>query len=227
MESAEAGKSTNTKLDRTVDTAVELELSGRDFLHDLAWVCSRDEITEELRKHYSGGWIIDLACGSGKFALILADRLNTPTLGIDYDRDRIAYACKLASAFEMLLQRRRPVTYICADVLDKNYVRSLPQNFYGMTFSEGFIEHLRRSARDEFMKSQIGLLRPGGKLIAMVPNSEDPEQRRRSLENHPAYGDEDLLTAAEMGDYFIELGLKNVESKTIEVSLIFTVGTKP
>lgn len=131
----------------------------------------RHDLRARYFEWYTRGWlpgdreapILDVGCGSGQLLYFLASKGYRRAKGIDLDHDQVALAKQLGldaeecSAQEHL--ERSPAHYDLIVILD-------------------VIEHLTREELFPFMEAVVGHLKPGGRLIASVPNAESPDGLR-------------------------------------------------
>jgi 2-polyprenyl-3-methyl-5-hydroxy-6-metoxy-1,4-benzoquinol methylase len=130
-------------------------------------VRGRHEVRARYYEWYTRGWlpedrdtpILDIACGSGQFLYFLRKKGYTNIRGIDLDHAQVEIGQALgldvveASAF---------------DHLDRS------RGGYGLIAMLDIIEHFTREELFPLMEIVVRSLRPGGRLIASVPNAESP-----------------------------------------------------
>jgi 2-polyprenyl-3-methyl-5-hydroxy-6-metoxy-1,4-benzoquinol methylase len=104
---------------------------------------------------------LDLACGCGEFLYLLESMGFKNTTGVDL--------CK-----EELDEARRYVkgALTKADVLD--YLKAAESHSYDLVTALNLLEHLSKDNLVAVLKECRRVLRPGGTLVAMVPNAVSP-----------------------------------------------------
>jgi 2-polyprenyl-3-methyl-5-hydroxy-6-metoxy-1,4-benzoquinol methylase len=126
-------------------------------------------VYERVYAHYLRGWlpqdpatpVVDLGCGDGKLLATLAHHGFREIVGIDRSPVQVERSRRLAPSAEVLL----------GDVGD--VLRSRPRHF-GAIFCIDVLEHLTRDELLATLRLCSAALRPGGVLIAQVPNAESP-----------------------------------------------------
>jgi 2-polyprenyl-3-methyl-5-hydroxy-6-metoxy-1,4-benzoquinol methylase len=109
------------------------------------------------------GRILDIGCGSGQFLYYMKQKGYTQLKGIDLDRKQIEIARALGLDAE-----ETPVG---------DYMQRSPGG-YEMIVMLDIIEHFTREELFPLMEAVVRGLRPGGRLIASVPNAESPDGLR-------------------------------------------------
>ena len=103
--------------------------------------------------------VLDVACGVGYGAWLLADRSEIESVrGSDIDTDAVAFAQAHYSSPR--------VSYVVEDALDADW----PDSHYDVVVSFETIEHLRQA--DHFLQAVNRTLKESGTLICSVPNEE-------------------------------------------------------
>lgn len=103
--------------------------------------------------------ILDVGCGSGQFLHFLKGRGYQGAEGIDLDGTQVEIARTLGLRAE------------CAGVAD-HLARSA--GGFDLVAMLDIIEHFTREELFPLMETIVGRLKPGGRLIASVPNAESP-----------------------------------------------------
>ena len=111
---------------------------------------------EFAAKHLCRGRALDLACGVGYGTRLLAERTGQPVLGVDLSREAIDYARARYGA--------AGVEFRVSDAM----AFTDPEGFVSIVSLET-IEHLPDPKG--FLAHAVGLLRPGGHLVASVPTT--------------------------------------------------------
>jgi len=115
----------------------------------------RMEITLELINPSSGKRILDVGCGSGKFAIECAKR-GAEVYGIDISKNMI----KIAK--EQCKRNNVKVELIVGDAL-----KELPKNF-DFTVALGVLEYLEQP--EALLRNMLASIKNGGKVIFSVPS---------------------------------------------------------
>lgn len=145
------------------------DLYARYDLHPSHAASGRGSEIDRVYGRYLRGWlpadraepILDLGCGSGSLLAMLA-RLGYQRLsGVDRSPVQVDRSRAAVPGAEILLGEG-------ADVL-----RARPGAF-GLVLCIDVLEHLQRDELLETLRLIAGALRPGGALIAQVPNAESP-----------------------------------------------------
>jgi 2-polyprenyl-3-methyl-5-hydroxy-6-metoxy-1,4-benzoquinol methylase len=109
------------------------------------------------------GPILDIGCGSGQFLYYMKNKGYRQLKGIDLDRKQIEIACALGLDVE--------------ETSLGDYMQRSPEG-YEMIVMLDIIEHFTREELFPLMEAIVRALRPGGRLIASVPNAESPDGLR-------------------------------------------------
>lgn len=107
-----------------------------------------------------GQHVLDLACGVGYGAYMLADRAQSSVVAVDGSRDTIDYALANWAHLEIAYQAASAGTFFMEDTGRE----------YDVIVSFETIEHLRDA--DLFLEQAWQRLRPGGVLFVSTPNSD-------------------------------------------------------
>ena len=127
------------------------------------------ESVADLLRRRLGPWMprqknsrcLDLACGCGEMIYCLEREGFENTVGVDLCREEIEQARPFVRS-----------ELVHADVVD--YLRQSRSESFDFISAFNFLEHLpKEAARDVLMESRR-ILRPGGTLVAMVPNAISP-----------------------------------------------------
>ena len=106
------------------------------------------------------GKILDIGCGSGQFLYFLRKKGYTQAKGVDVDKTQVEIARALGLDAE-----ETPIH----DFLGRS------ESNYDMIAMLDIIEHFTREELFPLLEAVVGRLRPGGLLIASVPNAESPD----------------------------------------------------
>jgi len=133
------------------------------------------------------GSVIDLGCGEGHLAGLLAENGHSVT-GIDKNKEKIRIAALLYPQ----------ATFIAGDIRSAD----LPEAAFDTALLAEVLEHLTEEAAREAVESAMRFLKPGGRLVVSVPNEDCVPHRnhlqefdRRSLRMFlEPYGQTKLVT---------------------------------
>lgn len=121
----------------------------------------RETIRRYQRKYASlfevGQRVLDLGCGEGLFLELLKER-GVAGVGVDH----------FGGAIERAKQKALDVRLQDADV----FVRETHERFDGV-FMAHLIEHLSPEKVEAFLRRCYEILRPGGRLVVITPNTLD------------------------------------------------------
>lgn len=104
---------------------------------------------------------LDLACACGELLYMLEQEGYTATYGVDLCAEEIEQARPFV---------RAELTH--ADVID--HLKALPDASVGFITALNLIEHIKKDRVPELLVEARRVLRPGGTLVAMVPNALSP-----------------------------------------------------
>lgn len=105
--------------------------------------------------------VIDLACGCGELLYMFEHRGYTRVSGVDACLEEVEEGRKFVTA---------PMT--CSDIL--TYLGGLPGSSVDLVTALNILEHLSKDDLKATMSEISRVLRPGGTLLAMVPNAMSP-----------------------------------------------------
>ena len=133
----------------------------------------------ELR---GGERVLEAGCGIGKYAVALAIRGCRAT-ALDYSPDMVRNAERLRQQAERFFG---PLDFRAVE----GNVEALdfPDGAFDLVFSAGVIEHwLDAQERIAVLREMLRVTRPGGTLLAMVPNTGHPLNRWWVLTGYPGH----------------------------------------
>jgi SAM-dependent methyltransferase len=104
---------------------------------------------------------LDLGCGCGEFLYLLESRGYTDLHGVDLCKEEVEFANQYC---------RANVQH--GEVLD--YLKKCPDNSFGAVSALNLLEHLEDDILLALLPEVRRVLRPGGVLLAMVPNAISP-----------------------------------------------------
>ncbi len=110
-------------------------------------------------EHVASKRVLDVACGSGYGAAILADAGASMVFGVDISREAIGYAQSRYA--------RANVRYIVADAA----AIGLADESVDMVVSFETIEHLAIEVIEPFLRELRRVLKPGGDVFISTPNA--------------------------------------------------------
>jgi len=106
-----------------------------------------------------GSRVIEIGCGGSRWVSFFDRILRCESWGIDYSPEGLRLTKRQSAGRESL------VRLIQGDFFDES---SLPHEYFDMVYSGGFVEHFSETAVVTSRIAQI--LRPGGKVVTMIPN---------------------------------------------------------
>lgn len=104
---------------------------------------------------------VDLGCGLGELAWLAVDRGATRVVGVNLSQGELDVAAKHVRA-----------EFQCADI--GAYLASCPDESVDRIFALNILEHLSKDDLVKVLDESRRVLRPGGRLVAMVPNATSP-----------------------------------------------------
>lgn len=113
----------------------------------------RYRVTSELCR----GRVIELGCGEGALAALIAER-GCEVLGVDLSERKIS-AARLAHPH---------VSFVESDILDLD----LPAASFDTAVLAEVLEHVTERPGEEMLRAAWRLVRPGGRLVVSVPNED-------------------------------------------------------
>jgi SAM-dependent methyltransferase len=145
-----------------------------------------------------GSRVIEIGCGGSRWMEYLAEVLQCDTWGIDYSADGLRLTEQNNAG--------NPLIHLVAgDFFDESL---LPPGFFDFVYSLGFIEHFTESATVTRRMSQI--LRPGGKVVTMIPNFTSSYGRVQKLMNRATFDKHVLLNRVMLDDAHLAAGMKPI-----------------
>jgi SAM-dependent methyltransferase len=104
---------------------------------------------------------LELACGCGEALYLLEREGFTNVTGVDLCAEELEQARPHVGA-----------QLVCADVLD--YLKDCRDRSVDFVLALNFIEHLPKDIMMQVLREVARVLRPGGTMVAMVPNAISP-----------------------------------------------------
>lgn len=105
--------------------------------------------------------VVDLGCGLGELAWLAADRGAKRVVGVNLSQGELDVATKHVRA-----------EFVCADIAA--YLAGCPDASVDRIFALNILEHLSKDELVKVLDESRRVLRPGGRLVAMVPNATSP-----------------------------------------------------
>jgi SAM-dependent methyltransferase len=105
--------------------------------------------------------VLELACGNGELLYALERAGFTRTAGVDLCAEELDQARGFVRA-----------ELACMDIVDR--LRRTPDRSVGMVVAFNILEHLPKDVLGTVLKESARVLRPGGSLVAQVPNAISP-----------------------------------------------------
>ena len=145
------------------------ELYASYTLHPSHATTADTAVYDRVYARYLRGWlppdpaapVADLGCGDGKLLAFLASQGFREVVGVDRSPVQVERSRRLAPAADVSL----------GDAGDLLRGRS---GHFGAIFCIDVLEHLTRDELLATLASIRGALRPGGALIAQIPNADSP-----------------------------------------------------
>lgn len=139
--------------------------AARNFKPDLGPY----ERSAETFKRRLAGWLpknrdarcLDIACGCGQMVYALEKLGYSNCAGVDLCQDELDMAALFTKAH-----------YTCADVLE--FLREAESESFEFISALNFLEHLSKDKLMLVLTEARRVLRPGGALVAIVPNAVSP-----------------------------------------------------
>lgn len=153
----------------------------------------------DVYRHYLEGWlpgaldvpILDIGCGNGRFLRFLQDRGFRNVTGVDRSPVQVRRSREHAPGAEVLLGDAGIV------LRDRNAT-------FGAILAIDVLEHLTRDELFEHLELILQGLRPGGALIAQVPNGASPffgAIRHGDLTHELAFTEDSLRHALQVSGF--------------------------
>lgn len=110
-------------------------------------------------------WVLDAGCGSGFFSNFFAE---SGMRVVALDNSEVALqACKKLC--------KNDIECLNEDLLDQNLGKNL-KNKFDLIFSDGLLEHFNLRNQRTILKNFSEMLKPGGRIVTLVPNKFSPWQ---------------------------------------------------
>ena len=105
--------------------------------------------------------VLDLGSGTGEMCELAIRSGARSVVGVNLSADEIRYA-----------ESRTRARFVCDDVLD--YLVARPAASCDTIFALNILEHLDKNTVSRVLEQCCRVLRPGGRLVAVVPNATSP-----------------------------------------------------
>ena len=111
----------------------------------------------------AGRDLVDLGSGTGELCRLARDAGARRIVGVNLSADELAYARAWVGA---------GVDFVCQDAAE--YLEGCANESLDVVFAMNFLEHLDKDTLVRILEASHRCLRPGGALVAMVPNATSP-----------------------------------------------------
>lgn len=105
--------------------------------------------------------VIDLGSGTGQLCALALERGATHAMGVNLSKQEVDFARKHSRA-----------EFVIDDIT--HFLHSQPDDSTDRIFALNILEHLDKDTLLELLTQSLRVLRPGGRLVAMVPNATSP-----------------------------------------------------
>ena len=179
------------------DNVWENQIYVSDYI--LRWYAYLRELSKSFRPEKKR--ILEVGCGPGGGISIFA-KDGHESFGVDIS----------PIAIEQAREKYKEVKFLCEDLFDM----SLEKESFDVIFHSGLIEHFKYPKNIEAINAMVKLLKPGGKLIMVVPNSlclwYVAGKKILTILNKWPYGFEDSYTPLLFKRYISESEALSLES---------------
>jgi len=150
--------------------------------------------------------VMDIGCGIGGSAFLMAERFGVNVYGIDLSTNMLAIADKYRRKMDPEVKYR--VQFHLDDALKMEY----PKEFFDVMYSRDAIMHIQDKLT--VYKKVFSTLKPGGTLLVSEYATGDKELTKDFLD-YVADRDYQLVTVKKYGEILEEAGFVNVEAKDV------------
>jgi len=105
--------------------------------------------------------VVDLGSGTGLLCRLAQAKGAATVVGVNLCQDEIEIARQIVDT-----------PFVCMDI--QHWLRTQPDESIDVIFALNILEHLSKDVLVDVLESAFRCLRPGGKLVAMVPNATSP-----------------------------------------------------
>jgi cyclopropane-fatty-acyl-phospholipid synthase len=160
MSSRSAGRRTGDTV--VIDGGYQDNATYRGSAPQRFWHTTRFAHSLELLAPERGDKVLDVGCGSGVFANLVAERGGVEVIGVDANEAAVAFCEKRYSNPNLRFTRSALDVMVLGE-----------QRFDRISFLE-VIEHIYGHQAEETLGLFHRLLRPGGRLVVSTPNAHSP-----------------------------------------------------
>jgi ubiquinone/menaquinone biosynthesis C-methylase UbiE len=149
--------------------------------------------------------IIEVGCGSGFLSAALAKMGAQSTL-LDISPEAIKVAVKAFTDLNL----PEPEYYL-EDALKSH----IPSNRFDIAWNGGVIEHFFDNGKELFIKEMVRIVKPGGQVIILVPNSNcwpfQLIQQWMKMRKTWSFGFEDDMSPGRLKKMCLRLGIRHIQ----------------
>lgn len=144
--------------------------------------------------------LLEVGCAPGRFLLYFSEQMGYAVTGIDY-----------SPVGHQLTRRNLESAGIAGDVIMGDFFSEpIPGESFDLVFSAGFIEHFRDPV--PVVQRMRDLVRPGGQVLATVPNVAGFPGLHWKATNREAYDRHNPLSVARLQSLFEQSGLVDIRT---------------
>jgi SAM-dependent methyltransferase len=145
-----------------------------------------------------GSKVIEIGCGGSRWIGYFDRVMHCETWGIDYSPEGLAITQRSSAG-------RDSVHLVAGDFFDES---ALPGEYFDFIYSHGFIEHFPEA--DLVTRRMLQILRPGGRMMTLVPNFLSAYGRIQRIVNRATFDKHVVMTTAMLDGAHLAAGLKAV-----------------
>ena len=147
-----------------------------------------------------GGRVLEIGCGGSRWIQFFADSMKCETWGIDYSGAGLKITAQNNSGSSN-------VHLVQGDFFDESL---LPLDHFDLIYSLGFIEHFTETA--VVTRRIANLLRPGGKVMTLIPNFAGPYGALQRRVNRPTFEKHVVMVPDQLDQAHVVAGLQPLKS---------------
>jgi ubiquinone/menaquinone biosynthesis C-methylase UbiE len=188
--------------------------------HADEWVKEHSDVSPFMQRRLEqfmdllpGPLLIDLACGSGRFAKYFSEhpKRKLSVVGID-------------AAENLVVMARKHAPYAMFRVLDMRELRTVfPENSFNGAWVSAALHHIPKDEAKSVLKDLHNILRSGGALYVSVKQSDDKPDENRFI----AYYESDELRSMVAEARFKVLDVMPATGETSKSKWLCLYATKP